>query len=100
MTATELLSRLRRRLGIADDSQDDLLMDLLADANAMILTYIRRDLLPAALYPAQCQLAVILYNRIGTEGESSRTEGGVTRVMSPCLRSCLPSSMPSARQAP
>ena len=51
---------------------------MLADANALMLAYLNRAELPAALENAQCQLAVLLYNRLGMEGERARSEGGVT----------------------
>ena len=35
-----------------------------------------------ALQSAQVRLAVVLYNRLGAEGEESRTEGDVTRRFS------------------
>ena len=78
MTLNEMLLRLHRRLGISTGAQDELLTDLLADANALMLAYLNRAELPAALENAQCQLAVLLYNRLGMEGERARSEGGVT----------------------
>ena len=67
MTLNEMLLRLHRRLGISTGAQDELL-----------LAYLNRAELPAALENAQCQLAVLLYNRLGMEGERARSEGGVT----------------------
>lgn len=78
MTLHDLTARLRRRLQIQDHTQDMLLQDLLADAHALMLAYMNRDTLPAQLYPAQCQLAAMLYNRLGMEGEAARSEGGVS----------------------
>ena len=78
MTLTDLLIRLRRRLQVTDGGQDALLCDLLADANALMLAYMGRTELPGALEGVQCQLAAILYNRLGMEGESRRGEGGVS----------------------
>lgn len=81
MTCTEMLSRLKRRLKINDSAQDELLTDLLADANALMLAYMNRTELPAVLHSAQCHLACILYNRLGMEGETSRSEGAVTMTV-------------------
>ncbi len=78
MTLTDMLSRLRRRLSLDGESQDELLQDLLADANALMLTYMNRTELPEALCGVQCQLAAVLYNRLGMEGERTRNEGGVS----------------------
>ena len=77
MTLEEMLACLHRLLDV-DDTQDELLCDLLADANALMLAYIGREELPIALSRAQCRLAAVLYNRLGMEGESRRTEGSVT----------------------
>ena len=78
MTLTEMLARVRRRLQLTDDKQDELLCDLLADASALMLGYLGREELPPALEGVQCQLAAILYNRLGMEGEARRSEGGVS----------------------
>lgn len=81
MTLSDMLSRVKRRLSIADTAQDSLLEDLLADANALMLAYMNRAEMPAALEKAQCLLAVMLYNRVGMEGESARNEGGVAMTV-------------------
>ena len=65
MTLNEMLLRLHRRLGISTGAQDELLTDLLADANALMLAYLNRA-------------ELLLYNRLGMEGERARSEGGVT----------------------
>ena len=77
MTLSEMLARLRRRLQLTDNSQDELLIDLGADASALLLGYLGREELPTALEGVQCRLAAVLYNRLGMEGESRRSEGGV-----------------------
>ena len=81
MSLMDLLLRLRRRLELTDNSRDALLCDLLADANALMLAYMGRDTLPDALLGTQCQLAAMLYNRLGMEGESQRSEGGVSMTV-------------------
>lgn len=75
MTAKE---RLAARL---DGAADAVLEAVLEDAQGMILAYTGRTALPMALETAQVQLAAVLYNRLGTEGESSHSEGGVSRTM-------------------
>ena len=74
-----MLERLRRRLESVQD--DALLRELLQDAGEFILAYTGRDEVPAALESAQVRLAVILYDRMGMEGEARRDEGGVTRCV-------------------
>ncbi len=72
----EPLKKLKTRLGI--DRDDDLLQVLLDDATDMVLDIIGRDTLPARLDSVAVQLAVIAYNRQGSEGEASRAEGGMS----------------------
>ena len=72
-----MLEKLKRR--IPDAGNDALLTALLDAAEAAILAYTGRETLPEALQGAQLSLAAILYNRMGMEGESSHSEGGVSR---------------------
>ena len=75
MTAYE---RLRARLpGV----EDEMLTVLLEDAEGMLLAYTGRHALPGVLTSAQVQLAVVLYNRQGIEGQTGHSEGGVSRTM-------------------
>ena len=76
MTALETL---KIRLGISDENQDGLLAVLLDSAEDTILDVIGRDELPARLISVQTELAVIAYNRQGAEGETARSEGGISR---------------------
>lgn len=73
-----MLAKLKRRLPDAVD--DALLNDLLAEAGAFICAYTRRDEVPAALEDAQVKIAAIAFNRMGMEGESAHSEGGVSRT--------------------
>ncbi|WP_066895673.1 phage head-tail connector protein [Clostridium nigeriense] len=72
------LEKLKIRLGINDTSQDNLLNMLLEDAEGEILDFCNRDKLPIKAEPLQRELAIIYYNRLGSEGEVSRSEGGVS----------------------
>ena len=81
MNESDLLGRLRRRLPESAAAEDALLCDLLADAHALILSYTNRTELPDALIPALLRLATMLFNRLGMEGESSRTEGSVSMTV-------------------
>lgn len=51
----------------------------LSMAEDAVLDYIQRDELPEAAKSVVIKLAVIYYNRLGNEGESSRTEGGISQ---------------------
>ena len=72
------LEKLKIRLEIKDTNQDDLLNMILEDAESEILDFCNRDTLPLRAEPLQRELAIIYYNRLGSEGESSRSEGGVS----------------------
>ena len=73
-----MLLRLMRRLPEAQD--EALLQDLLDEAGDFIRAYTGRKEVPAALESAQVQLAAVLYNRLGMEGETRRSEGSVERT--------------------
>lgn len=72
------LEKLKIRLGIRDNSEDDLLNMLLEDAEGEILDFCNRDILPDKAQVLQRELAITYYNRMGSEGEASRSEGGVS----------------------
>ena len=72
------LEKIKVRLGIKDTSQDDLLNMLLEDAEGEILDYTNRDTLPSKAEALQRELVITYYNRQGSEGEASRSEGGVS----------------------
>lgn len=75
---TAMLARLKRRL--PDASDEALLADLLEESGAFIRAYTHREVVPDALEDAQVRIAAILYNRMGMEGESDHSEGGVSRT--------------------
>ena len=75
MTALEKLSA-----RLPGEDPETLLL-LLEDAEGMLLACTGRQHLPAALLVAQVQLAVVLYNRRGAEGQTAHSEGGVARTM-------------------
>jgi len=72
------IDKLKTRLDIKDNRQDALLTQMLEDAQAEILDYCNRDTLPARAEGLQRELAITYYNRQGSEGESSRSEGGIS----------------------
>ena len=61
-----------------NEKDTDLLEQLLEDAEAEILDYCNRDVLLPRMLGLQRELAIIYYNRLGSEGETSRSEGGVS----------------------
>lgn len=74
------LEKLKIRLNISkeDTSKDALLEMFLEDAESEILDFCNRDALPEKAEGLQRELTIIYYNRMGSEGESSRSEGGVS----------------------
>ena len=69
--------QLRARL--PDDTvSDELARALCEDAEALALAYLNRKTLPKECENAVIRLAVVLYNRMGMEGEQTRSEGGVS----------------------
>jgi len=72
------LDRLKIRLPEAGKETLEAMLD---DAEGMILAYTGRQKLPPVLETAQVQLAVVLYNRQGIEGQTGHSEGGVSRTM-------------------
>lgn len=73
-TSEELL-----RLWLPEDSgaSDELLGSLLLKAENAILDRIGKDILPERLWELKASLALIYYNRLGTEGETKRKTGDV-----------------------
>lgn len=74
------LDKLKIQLGITDASKDNILNLLLDDVGADLLTWCNRTTLPLGLEPAQRQIAVIRYNMMGIEGQTSHSEGGIGRA--------------------
>lgn len=67
------LEKLRTVLG---EGSDELLSLLLEDAESFVLGYTNRCKMIPELEKAVRDLAVVAYNRRGTEGESGRSEAG------------------------
>lgn len=72
-----MLERLKKR--VPDAKDDALLNELLKAAGDAVCAYTGRAKVPAPLESAQICLAAIGYNRMGMEGEISRSEGSVSR---------------------
>lgn len=62
-----------------DDRSSDIKLGMLLDnAENMLLDYIGRDSLPERLADMQIHLALEMYNRLGNEGETKRTENDIS----------------------
>ena len=77
MSEQTLLSVLLTHLPDASASDSALLQALLDDAAALIKALTWREQVPDGLKSAQVRLAVILFNRMGMEGEKEHAEGDV-----------------------
>ena len=73
------LDRLKLRLGIADTSQDNLLQAILEDVEGEMLAFTNRSELTTAMNPLQIKIAIIEYNKQGSEGMSGQSQGGVSQ---------------------
>ena len=67
------LEKIKVLTGESDESLLELLYD---DATAFVLAYTNRTVLPDVLKKTVRDLVVIALNRIGTEGETARSEAG------------------------
>ena len=70
------MEELEKLIKMTGESNEDLLSLLLEDAKEFALAYTNRKNLPDQLKKTVRDLAVIAYNRMGTEGEGSRSGGG------------------------
>ena len=61
---------------VTGEEDYDLIAQVLDDAEAFVLAYTGRSFVPCGLERTVRDLAVIALNRIGTEGESGRSEAG------------------------
>jgi len=81
---TELLARLKVRLGISDNSKDELLTEHLQSAIDVVNELRNYTSTDTAIVETQYRsivldLAVSTYNKIGAEGEIVHSENGVDR---------------------
>lgn len=73
-----LLDTVKTLLDMSPAPPDALLEQLVAQADALILGYLGLSALPMGIDAPRAMLAVVLYNRLGAEGEKKRMEGSVT----------------------
>lgn len=70
------MTELEKLKAMTGEQDETLLSLLLEDAETYVLAYTNRTELPAGLRKTVRDLAVIALNRMGTEGETGRSEGG------------------------
>lgn len=73
------LAKLKARLGIKDTSQDELLVSILEDVEADMLAFTNRSELLPSMKSLQIKIAIIEYNKQGSEGMSSQSQGGISQ---------------------
>lgn len=71
---TKILQRLNRL--IPEENDNDLVNQLIEDAADQLLAFTHRNKIPDGLVKSVGDLALIAYNRLGTEGEKGRSEAG------------------------
>lgn len=69
-----VLARLQKL--IPEETDTEILTQIISDAEAFVLAYTGRTKLPSQLLTTVGDLAVVAYNRLGTEGDAARSEGG------------------------
>ena len=74
----KMVSSIAKRLNITDN---DLLSDLVTEALVQVLDYTGQKKLVGNMDVYVKKLAVVNYNRLGIEGETQRTEGGITNYL-------------------
>ncbi|MCZ9310611.1 phage head-tail connector protein [Weissella koreensis] len=68
-----------KRLIFTEDSDSVLIDDLYDDAITEVLDYTNRDKMQDSMYVYAKKIAKIAYNQLDVEGETARTEGGVSQ---------------------
>lgn len=77
-----MINRLLILLGNPPESEREIIETCLDMAQDKVLDIIGRDSLPKSAESIVIQLAIIFYNRLGNEGENSRSEGGISQSFS------------------
>ncbi|MDD3840764.1 MAG: phage head-tail connector protein [Clostridia bacterium] len=98
----EQLEKLKIKLGIPleDISQDDLLNLYLEDAKDTILEMTHLSELSVSLLGVQVELAIIYYNKQGIEGQTSHSEGGISRSFEEGIPESIMKKIRACRRLP
>lgn len=78
MKQKDLDRHIEKLIILTGEKDEELLEILLEDAEAFVLSYTNRTRMIPGLEKPMRDLAVIALNRMGTEGEISRSDGGET----------------------
>ncbi|WP_296611606.1 phage head-tail connector protein [Ruminococcus sp.] len=74
-----MIDKLLVLLGSPCECSEETAEVCLSMAEDAVLDYIGREDLPKSAESIVIKLAVIYYNRLGNEGETTRTEGGISQ---------------------
>lgn len=81
MADHRLYERFSARLGEpVPEGKNNLVNAILSEAEDKVLDITGRTVVPVQLDSLVVKLAVVAYNKCGAEGESSRSEGGISRA--------------------
>ncbi|MBN7275098.1 DNA packaging protein [Ligilactobacillus pobuzihii] len=85
--ASTLLGSIKILVGITDDKQDELINELISNAQEQILAYVNQDNNKPVGMPDDIDfiikdVVVQMYNRLGDEGKASSSEGSVSSTWS------------------
>ncbi|WFA10336.1 phage head-tail connector protein [Tissierella sp. Yu-01] len=94
------LTKLKLKLGNIGTEQDSLLNLYLEDAKDTILELTHLSELPQSLFSTQVELAIIYYNKEGIEGQTSHSEGGVSRSFEEGIPKRIMKKIRAARRLP
>lgn len=87
---TDLFQQFQRRFGgLVAAADREFVEQAILDAGNCVCDLTGRETVPERLIDVQIELAIIAYNKRGAEGESSRSEGGISRAfedLSPLLQ--------------
>lgn len=72
-TSNSSLDRLKLKLGLEDDSQNDILAILVDDASRLICLYLSVETLPNSLGFISEEIAIKRFRKIGSEGLTSES---------------------------
>lgn len=92
------LEKLKVRLGITDTSQDALLECILEDVQNDMLAFTNRSELLTSMSSLQIKIAIIEYNKQGSEGMSSDSQGGKSQSWIDGLPQDIKSSLTAFRR--
>lgn len=95
-----MLNKLKLKLGITDVTQNELLLAYLEDAEDTILELTHLSEVPQSLISTQIELAIVMYNKEGIEGQTSHSEGGVSRTFEEDIPKSIMKKIRAKRRLP